>query len=358
MQIFEKLRSNKKLAALLVGSVLLTFVIPYITIPALLIWLFYKKSKLSKKVKVLISAGVGGLIIVLGIGFAFAYANDVEPHLKVAEPASTSAIKAQQVIIKGTYDPTDRKVWINGKDIKATSGVFESIYQLKEGENKIDISTGNWKRTHVYLTVTRELTDEEKISRLTPSPTASPTVIPQKTGSNLSSTPIPTVTIKPTSKPSPIAKPTNKPVSTALEKINSLTAQKYPDFELTVWNKNSEFASEGQVPYEVVLNGLFNKAIVSDCSVAKRLAYDMVVTFYNDTEIRPTLSRILITIPNYLRMSLGASDGIPMAEKGLLGGINGPTNFWNTMEQLGPGENENGDLKDRTWGNYLTRCEK
>ena len=62
----------------------------------------------------------------------------------------------------------------------------------------------------------------------------------------------------------------------------------------------------------------------------------------------------MITIPYYLRVSLGASDGVPMAEKG---SFSGPTNFWTVMEQMGLGENESGEMKNRTWGNYLTKCE-
>lgn len=165
-----------------------------------------------------------------------------------------------------------------------------------------------------------------------------------------------TATPATTKNPSPTTtvKPSDKPASSALEKIEKLAIEEYPNFEVTVWNKNSDFASEGQTPYEVILNGLFNKVIASDCDGAKKLSYYMLESLYKDNDIRPTLSRVMITIPNYLRVSLGASDGVPMAQDG---SFSGPTNFWTVMKKMGLGENERGELKNRTWGNYLTNCD-
>lgn len=157
-------------------------------------------------------------------------------------------------------------------------------------------------------------------------------------------------------------KPQDSPTITTLitpksmkitEYINNLIVEKYPNFEVIIWNENSEIASEGQIPYEVIFNGSFNKTIVSSCDGAKKLSYYILENFYKDNEIRPILSRVIITIPYYLRVSLGANDGVPME---LNGSFSGPTNFWGIMEKMGLGENENGEIKNRTWGNYLTKC--
>lgn len=123
--------------------------------------------------KMKLSAIVGGLITLLVAGSVIAYSNDAEPHLNIAEPSSNVIVQDQKVTIKGTYIPTDRKVWVNGEEITAFNGNFEYNYELKEGENKIDISAGSWKRTHTYLTITRELTEEEKAAKETPAPTTS-----------------------------------------------------------------------------------------------------------------------------------------------------------------------------------------
>lgn len=166
---------------------------------------------------------------------------------------------------------------------------------------------------------------------------------------NITSTNVPSQSITLT----PIEKPviTSKKVT---EKINNLVAENYPNFEVTIWNKNKDFASEGDIPYEVVLNGSMSKPIVSSCNDAKKLSYYMLETFYKDSDIRPTLSRVMITIPSFLRVSLGAGDGVPMVEKD---SFSGTTNFWTVMEKMGLGENETGDMENRTWGNYLTNCE-
>src|SRR3989344_8630274 len=43
------------------------------------------------------------------------------------------------------------------------------------------------------------------------------------------------------------------------EKIENLVAEEYPNFEVSIWNKNSDLASEGEIPYEVLLNGSFSE---------------------------------------------------------------------------------------------------
>jgi len=174
---------------------------------------------------------------------------------------------------------------------------------------------------------------------------------------SVSSTPI--SNIEPTSEIqiTRLPKPTDKPASISIkvtEKINNIISEKYTGFEITIWNKNSDLASEGQTPYEVVLNGSFNKPVVSSCDQAKKTSYYILETLYKDEEIKPTLSRILITIPSYLRVSLGAGDGKPMADQG---NFSGPTNFWNIMESIGLKENESGEMRNRTWGSYLANCE-
>lgn len=175
----------------------------------------------------------------------------------------------------------------------------------------------------------------------------------QPTGA--AATPSPTVppAVSPTNTPKPTeeAKVVSKKVT---DKINNLAAEKYPNFEVTIWDKDSNLASEGDIPYEVILNGSFNKILASSCDEAKELSYYLLETFYKDNEIRPTLSRVIVTIPYYLRVSLGANDGVPMAQNG---SFSGPTNFWTVMERVGLGESEKGEMKDRTWGSYLTKCQ-
>lgn len=171
----DRVKKDKKLLFVLVGFIAALIFLPYLAIPALLLWWFYKKSKFSKRFKT-VSTSIVCVSIAVLMTFGFiAYAKDEQPQLTVAEPQERTTIKAQEIIIKGSYTPSDRKVWLNGKEVSASNGGFETTYSLKEGENKIEVSAGNWKRARTTLYVVRELTDEEIAARATPSPSnASP----------------------------------------------------------------------------------------------------------------------------------------------------------------------------------------
>lgn len=171
MKIIEKLKTDRKLLLKVVGLIIATLVVPYLTIPGLMIWWFYKTPRISKLVKILVSGLFGASTILLLIFGIAIYAKDLDPHLTVSEPSGNSKIQAKQITLKGNYDPPDRVVWVNNKRVPSNNGSFETVYDLQEGENKIDVTAGKWKRAHVYLTVTRELTDEEIAARATPTPT-------------------------------------------------------------------------------------------------------------------------------------------------------------------------------------------
>ena len=162
MKLIERLKTDKKFLFIFIGLVIATLFIPYATLPALFLWWFYKKSKFSKKFKIISTSILGILLFWFGVWVYNSYSRDPEPHLNITEPALTSTVNIPQITIKGTYDPTDRKVWVNDKEIPASNGSFETVCQLKEGENKIEVSAGDWKRTTISLAVKRELSDEER----------------------------------------------------------------------------------------------------------------------------------------------------------------------------------------------------
>lgn len=191
MKIIERLKTDRKFLLKVVGLAIATLVVPYLTIPGLMIWWFYKTHKISKMVKVIVMGLFGAstiLLLVFGIAI---YAKDLEPHLTVSEPSGNTKVQAKQITLKGNYDPPDRVVWVNSKRVPSTNGSFEAVYDLQEGENKIDVTAGKWKRAHVYLTVIRELTAEEIAAKTTPTsqpttasvqePTKAPTAVKQTT---------------------------------------------------------------------------------------------------------------------------------------------------------------------------------
>lgn len=141
--------------------VLLTLVVPYLTIPALFIWLFQRNQKISKKVKVITYVIVGILLTVFLTYCINAYSKDPEPTLEVISPKNNVEVQSDSIEIQGNYKPQDRTVWVNGKKIQAENGIFSSFVTLQKGENKIKIQTGNWKRATVNLTIVRIPTSEE-----------------------------------------------------------------------------------------------------------------------------------------------------------------------------------------------------
>jgi len=176
-------------------------------------------------------AGLFLLFISLMVISGIAYSKDVVPTLSVSEPLTNMTIKNDQVIIRGTYEPKNRKVWINGKQITATGGVFETTYELNEGENKIDISAGDWKRVYVNLVVNRELSDADKASNLSLSTTMQPTV--EQKATVRTTTAIPTITV---TKTLPTTTETSEPLPTRAYTIQTFPAQ-FEHYLNDVWDE-------------------------------------------------------------------------------------------------------------------------
>lgn len=183
-------------------------------------------------------------------------------------------------------------------------------------------------------------------------------ISPNTQVSNKAETSVPNVESSTSSlPPSPaIAQPSPLPATpkSSLEKIkevaNNATAGKA---EVTVWS-GDEFANEENKPYEVVINYSFDHSI-SSCQSAKSVSYEIMKALYSDADARKDLRRVLVTIPYYLRTSLGSSDGIPLAEKN---SFTGPTNYWSVMsDPRFAGEHETGEPENRTWGYLFGKCE-
>lgn len=147
--------------ALIIAFLIATIFIWYLTIPGLLIAWFLRTKRVSKKAKVISSITAGVLFLVLCVSMSVAYYKDPTPALQIQEPTNNATIKGHTVMIRGTYQPSDRKIWINDKEITVSGGQFEYTYDLNLGSNTITVSAGNWKRVKQELHITRALTDEE-----------------------------------------------------------------------------------------------------------------------------------------------------------------------------------------------------
>lgn len=138
-----------------------TLFIWYLTIPAFFIWWLVTTKRISKKAKIISGTVAGVLFLLTSAGIGVAYYRDPTPSFQITEPTDYAIIKGQAVTIKGTYQPNDRTVWINDKEITASDGKFEIQYNLVIGTNAIEIKVGNWKRTSQKIHVTRTYTEEE-----------------------------------------------------------------------------------------------------------------------------------------------------------------------------------------------------
>lgn len=108
MKIIEKLKNDKKLLLFTIGFIIATFLLPYITIPALILWWFYKKSKWSRRIKVgLIAFFVGG-IIVTGVLLSSRYSNNSISQLKVADSSTNVASPTPSVTPLPSEKPTSK----------------------------------------------------------------------------------------------------------------------------------------------------------------------------------------------------------------------------------------------------------
>jgi hypothetical protein len=144
----------------------------------------------------------------------------------------------------------------------------------------------------------------------------------------------------------------SKPVKTDIEIIEEIVKEIEPDtFEITVWH-NKEFAEEGQTPYEIILNGSFQRRI--ECKWAKNLGYALVKSLYTNEKLKNKISNVKITIPYAIRFSLGAEDGYKITENNVW---SGETNFWNSAKNLNAEEDNTIPLEKQTWFKGIGTCE-
>jgi hypothetical protein len=164
--------------------------------------------------------------------------------------------------------------------------------------------------------------------------------------------------------PSPIAATTEmvtpQPTETAeveqktvLGSIEDIVSTVTGDQAVPAIFHGDEFATEENAPYNVIVNFSMQHNI-SSCWVAQTMSYDIMKALYSDQDVRKKIDRVLVTIPYFLRTSLGASDGVPLAENN---SFSGPTNYWKLMSDVRFSyEDESGELSDRTWGVLFGNC--
>ena len=136
------------------------FWIWYITIPAILIWFIWNKTKLNTSKKLLATIGCAILLITLS---AIHFSINSDPVITILEPDNNHSVQAQDIHIKGTVDPTSSEVSINNIAIEVQpDGSFTYNGKLVDEQNTFNIAaTNNKGESQTQVMINRIFTEEE-----------------------------------------------------------------------------------------------------------------------------------------------------------------------------------------------------
>ncbi|MCD4705944.1 hypothetical protein K8R61_02585 [bacterium] len=140
--------------------VLISIWIWYLTIPLVVIWYIWKKTKIEKNKKWKGTAIVILLSIILWslIGYF-----GRTPIITITEPANNLKIQVKNIEIKGAVSPKDSLVKIGNLPIIVENGNFIFKANLQDEINKfVFIATNNNKSATINIIINRIFTEEEK----------------------------------------------------------------------------------------------------------------------------------------------------------------------------------------------------
>jgi len=150
-----------KVAGIILG-IIIAIAIWYISIPAVVIWYVWQKTKLDKKYKIGITI-IGVIFSIAMIGY-LQYLNRT-PVLAITSPENNSSIQGQTIKFTGSVDPADSTVKINQTKIQVVNGSFEYTAQLPEEKNDFIVIASNSRSessaTSQKITINRTFTPEE-----------------------------------------------------------------------------------------------------------------------------------------------------------------------------------------------------
>lgn len=131
----------------------------YIAIPTALIWYIWKKTKWDTNKKII--GTVASVVLGFGLIALFSYLTRT-PSVNITEPKDGFSIQAKTIQIKGSLDPVEATLEINGRTVKVENGHFDYMADLKDEANVFSIkATNNHGTSEQRLTVNRIFTPEE-----------------------------------------------------------------------------------------------------------------------------------------------------------------------------------------------------
>jgi len=139
----------------------------YISIPAIILWYLWAKTKLSKKTKILITAIPLSLFVLLMIVIVIIANLTPAPVLAISEPQDGSTVLSKSILVKGKVNPTDVEIKINGEEItnidKTTGNFIYQYDKLAFGNNALKINYKNMNASkEMIINIIRNATPEEQ----------------------------------------------------------------------------------------------------------------------------------------------------------------------------------------------------
>lgn len=128
-KFIKKLKTDRKFLLIVIGMVIALLLIPYITIPVLVLWWFFKKSKFTKRFKTITTICVVGVFILL-IGLATAFsAKNLEQNQRIID--ATKAPTTQPTAMQ-TAQSTTAPIKTASKPIATPTPTIPPIDQDKQ----------------------------------------------------------------------------------------------------------------------------------------------------------------------------------------------------------------------------------
>ncbi len=150
-----------KIAGIIIG-IIIAISIWYISIPAVIIWYVWKKTKLNQKNKIVITA-ISVIVSISIIGY-LQYLNRT-PVLVLTQPVNDFSIQSQTTKFAGSVIPKESLVKINNTQIQVKNGTFEYEAKLPEEKNEFTVTAINNRAegnvTSQKIVVNRIFTPEE-----------------------------------------------------------------------------------------------------------------------------------------------------------------------------------------------------
>ena len=131
----------------------------HLTIPIIIIWYVWKKTKLDKKKKWIATGLAFFLLITMS---SIKYYTGRTPTITITEPENNFSIQADNIIIRGIVTPKKSKLTINSNPVPIENGFFVYNAELtKEDNNFVFIATNNKNKNETFIIINRIFTDEE-----------------------------------------------------------------------------------------------------------------------------------------------------------------------------------------------------